>query len=194
MTYNEKSTELMKLLTPHRSGNIMQRVQAYVVNKTGKKLTEYLGNGSAEEEKAALLDELITICREEQWDQLPAAAGGQQVAVGASTTTLTSKPAAAPKPLTPAAAPKAAIIHTPKAAVPIAAQPEVTEPEAVDEPPAPVDPITAAITALQAAIAAKPAPAPADLGLSVDEVRYVVRKEIASVFRTIAEVLEAQAK
>ena len=134
------------------------------------------------EEKTALIDGLITICKTEAWSELPPAAGGQQVAVGA-TAAPASKPAPAP-------APKPAIIHTPKASVPIAAP----KPEPVDEAPAPVDPITAAITALQAAIAAKPAPVAADIGLSVDEVRYVVRKEIASVFRTIAEVLEAQTK
>ena len=182
MNIELKSQELMQLLAPHRTSNIMQRVQAHVVAKTGKKLVEFLSNGATPEEKTALIDGLITICKTEAWSELPPAAGGQQVAVGA-TAAPASKPAPAP-------APKPAIIHTPKASVPIAAP----KPEPVDEAPAPVDPITAAITALQAAIAAKPAPVAADIGLSVDEVRYVVRKEIASVFRTIAEVLEAQTK
>ena len=192
MTNNEKSTELMKLLTPHRSGNIMQRVQAFVVKKTGKKLTEYLGNGAPEEEKGALLDELITICRDEQWDLLPAAAGGQQVVAGASTL-VTKAPAPAPKPLAPAP------IHTPKASVPIAAPKPapVEEAEEVEAPApvAPVDPISAALAALQTALTAAKAPvAPSPIGLSVDECRMSARREIASVFRTIAEVLEAQTK
>jgi hypothetical protein len=191
MTNNEKSTELMKLLTPHRSGNIMQRVQAFVVAKTGKKLTEYLGNGAAEEEKGALLDELITICRDEQWNQLPSAAGGQQVAVGASTTQLVTK-AVAP-------APKPAPV-TIKPAVPafVETKDEGAEVEEVAAAPAQVavvDPITAALAALQSALtAAKTPPASVPIGLSVDECRMIARREIASVFRTIAEVLEAQTK
>ena len=181
MNIELKSQELMQLLAPHRTSNIMQRVQAHVVAKTGKKLVEFLSNGATPEEKTALIDGLITICKTEAWSELPPAAGGQQVAVGA-TAAPASKPAPAPKP----------IPVTIKPAVP--AFMETKDQGEAAAAPAPVDPITAAITALQAAIAAKPAPVAADIGLSVDEVRYVVRKEIASVFRTIAEVLEAQTK
>lgn len=181
MNIELKSQELMQLLAPHRTSNIMQRVQAHVVAKTGKKLVEFLSNGATPEEKAALIDGLITICKTEAWSELPPVAGGQQVAVGA-TAAPASKPAPAPKP----------IPVTIKPAVP--AFMETNDKGEAAAAPAPVDPITAAITALQAAIAAKPAPVAADIGLSVDEVRYVVRKEIASVFRTIAEVLEAQTK
>jgi hypothetical protein len=191
MTNNEKSTELMKLLTPHRSGNIMQRVQAFVVQKTGKKLTEYLGNGAAEEDKSALLNELIGICRDEQWDLLPSAAGGQQVAAGVSTSTLVTKAVApAPKP----------IPVTIKPAVPAFVETkddgeEVEEVAAAPAQVAVVDPITAALAALQSALtAAKTSPAPVPIGLSVEECRMIARREIASVFRTIAEVLEAQTK
>ena len=180
MNIELKSQELMQLLAPHRTSNIMQRVQAHVVAKTGKKLVEFLSNGATPEEKTALIDGLITICKTEAWSELPPAAGGQQVAVGA-TAAPASKPAPAPKP----------IPVTIKPAVPAFME---TKDKGEAAAPAPVDPITAAITALQAAIAAKPAPVAADIGLSVDEVRYVVRKEIASVFRTIAEVLEAQTK
>ena len=177
MNIEQKSQELMQLLAPHRTSNIMQRVQAHVVAKTGKKLVEFLSNGATPEEKTALIDGLITICKTEAWSELPPAAGGQQVAVGATA-------APAPKP----------IPVTIKPAVPAFMETKDKGEAVAAAAPAPVDPITAAITALQAAIAAKPAPVAADIGLSVDEVRYVVRKEIASVFRTIAEVLEAQTK
>ena len=183
MNIELKSQELMQLLAPHRTSNIMQRVQAHVVAKTGKKLVEFLSNGATPEEKTALIDGLITICKTEAWSELPPAAGGQQVAVGA-TAAPASKPAPAPKP----------IPVTIKPAVPAFMETKDKGEAVAAAAPAPVDPITAAITALQAAIAAKPAPVAADIGLSVDEVRYVVRKEIASVFRTIAEVLEAQTK
>ena len=182
MNIEQKSQELMQLLAPHRTSNIMQRVQAHVVAKTGKKLVEFLSNGATPEEKTALIDGLITICKTEAWSELPPAAGGQQVAAGA-----TAAPAAKPAPKP--------IPVTIKPAVPAFMETKDEGKEAhAPTPVAVVDPITAAITALQAAIAAKPAPVAADIGLSVDEVRYVVRKEIASVFRTIAEVLEAQTK
>jgi hypothetical protein len=182
----------------------MQRVQSFVITRTGKKLTEFMANGASEDEKSALLGELIDIIKGEQWDKLPAAAGGQQTAApasgpihvpGAKVPIPAPKPAAwAPKPDVPinvATLPTNAEIAATNAAIAAAAV-------KASEAPAPAaDPITAAIAALSAALSAAktpPTPPPAPVvvappGLTADEVRVIIRAELAAVLRTIADVL-----
>jgi hypothetical protein len=62
-TINQKTARLTQLLMKERTTtpDIMQRVAAHCIKVQGKKLTEYLGNGSLESEKHAFLDGIITI-------------------------------------------------------------------------------------------------------------------------------------
>lgn len=203
-TINEKSTELSKLLIPHRTSPIMQRVQSFVINRTGKKLTEFMANGASEEEKSNLLGELIDIIKGEQWDKLPAAAGGQQTAAPApGPVHVPGAKIPIPAAVMPVAPKPASWAPKPDVLVNVAKLPTNAEiaalaaPAPVAEPTPAADPITAAIAALNAAlIAAKtpppPPPAPvvvAPPGLTADEVRVIIRAELAAVLRTIADVL-----
>lgn len=71
-TINQKTARLTQLLIKERSQtpDIMQRVAAHCYAHHGKKLTEYLGNGSAESEKHAFLDAVIQIVEQRQLDAL----------------------------------------------------------------------------------------------------------------------------
>jgi hypothetical protein len=62
-TINQKTSRFTQLLMAERPKtlDIMQRVAAHCVQVKGKKLTEFLSNGSPEEEKHAFLDALLQI-------------------------------------------------------------------------------------------------------------------------------------
>ncbi len=176
---NEKQTELSTLVIPHRSTPVMQRIQAFCVEKTGKKLTEFLANGDTEEKKHELLDSLIGIISEGRFDELPKIPGGQ---AAAQPQPAAAKPAAKPKPA-PAPAPAENVIGP----VGAAATP-TPAPQTPASPPAPVaaepDPVTAIAEMLHKL------QKPAQPGLTAAEVRKIVREELASIFQLTAGALQ----
>ena len=173
-TLQQKSGELFRLLQPHRTSDVMQRINLHVVNKTGKKLPEYIQNGATIEEKTALLDELIGIITRQEWDRLPAVPNGQA-------TPAQTKPAA-----TTASAPKAVATPKPTALSPAVAMPAPTGKSSASA-------VSGDLVAQLGAILAQllPAPAvPAEAQLTRADVGQVVREELARVFMTTAEVLK----
>jgi hypothetical protein len=177
-----KSSKLFGLLQPHRSSDVMQRINLFVVNKTTKKLPEFINNGATDEEKGALLDELISIVEKGEWDKLPAVPNGQA-------TPAQSKPAAiAPQPPKPAVLTPVTPVTppaTPKPAAPIESQPVAV---ATPQPKAATAPAGGVADQL-AALLAQLVPPAAGPSLTETDVRRIVREEMAHVATTVAGVL-----
>lgn len=178
-----RAAELLKLLQPHRQSPVMQRVNLYVVEKTGKKLPEFLNNGATAEFKTQVCDELIEIIKAGDWDKLPKVPSGQA----------SPPPAASAAPTPAAIAPVAA---KPPAAIPLVTPKPAPKPvEPSSEPTSfaarPAQPVaTATPSAIDelAAVLAKFMPAPATAPR--DELRQMVREEIADVLTKIAAALK----
>jgi len=175
----EKSKELYTLITPHRASGLLQRVNLYVMAKTGKKLPDYINNGATPEDKIALLEELAAIIRTNSFEKLPAIPSGQAAPVQAAPVAAApALVAPAPVALTPAVLKPAA----PVAAVPVVAAAPAPQPVLSDDP-------AAQLAALITRLTAKPA-APAAPSMTHEQIRALVRAELAIVFTTISEVLE----
>lgn len=187
VTVVSKSNEMFKILTPLRSSNVLQRIQVFVFEKTKMKLTEFLqSTDTPDSEKHAVLDELLPILRAGDWDKLPPAAAGQAAPTIAPVTPAKPKPAekkpvvaTKDEPSTPAPTPA-------KAEAPVNGS--TFEVEEEDEAGKIRQGLQAALAGIEA-MRNRPKPAP---GLTEDQVRVITRKEVASIFRTIADVLEKQ--
>ena len=165
---SEKTKALFAALSKHRGTPILQRINAYVTQKKGKGMQEYIQNGASLEDKEALIDELTEIAEAEDWDKLPPAPGGQAMAPAA-------KPAApAAKPMQPAA-------PAPAPAPEAEEDPEPEEEEAAEE--APVN-VPEAATQLAALIAKLAQPAGGG-SITEDRVREIVREELRSAFSSL---------
>lgn len=167
-----KANTLLSLVSHHIGTTTFQRIQSFVLAKTGTKLQAFLTDSSKPiEERAGFIDELTKIIQTEDWSKLPAAAGAQAAA-----------PHAAPK-MTPApvvaATPPAKVNGSVKSAMPPPPPPAVAAPVA--------DPM-AALTAALAALMPKPA-APAAPAIDEAAVRKLVREEMASVLASVIEAL-----
>lgn len=205
-TLEAKNGELFKLLLPHRTTPIMQRVNLYVQNKTGKRLPDFISNGAALEAKIALLDELIAILKQGAFDQLPEAPAGQ-----AQAAPLTPKPTAAPSAalvkgytkfqpdsvpsvlnsdLHPADAAGTSCAGEVETRVGIASSPEPSEKL---NPAAPIPDTPAGLAAQIGALLAKAMQpsVPATPAFSEHDIRRLVRQELALVLTTMASVLAA---
>jgi hypothetical protein len=179
----EKSKELYTLITPHRASGLLQRVNLYVMAKTGKKLPDYINNGATPEDKIALLDELAAIIRTNSFEKLPAIPSGQAAPVQAAPVAAAPAPvAAAPVALTPAAPVLKPAAPVAAAPVPVVAAAPAPQPVLSDDP-------AAQLAALITRLTAKPA-APAAPSMTPEQIRALVRAELAIVFTTISEVLE----
>jgi hypothetical protein len=189
-----KNATLFQLLMPHRASDVLQRINLWVVNRTGKKLPDYIANGAAVEDKLKLVAELTEIVEKEQWDKLPKVPNGQATPAATSTKAATTKPAAiivVPPPQPPPAAEKPAL---PKPELPLPTfTPVVSVPA-----PKPVAPVVMTHTSVTPDAATQlanllaqlmPAPQPAAPGMTDDQVRRVVRTELADLFTKIAAVL-----
>lgn len=193
MSLNEKKSHLFTLLVPYRTDTIMQRIQAYVFDKKGAKLTEYLATSAPDDEKQALLDELIDIAENEKWDQLPAAAKGQAETAGAAAPAKPAKPApvAAKKPAAAALKPAAPAAVTPVVTAE-SEQDDAAQNETQSPAGNPVEVLEKAFDELKALLTqqAKPEkPETTNYQLKL-MVREEVRSELAHVFRIVADVLE----
>ena len=165
-----KANTLLSLVSHHIGTTTFQRIQSFVLAKTGTKLQAFLTDSSKPiEERAGFIDELTKIIQTEDWSKLPAAAGAQAAAPHAA-------------PMTPApvvAAPPAKVNGSVKSAMPPPPPPAVAAPVA--------DPI-AALTAALAALMPKPA-APAAPAIDEAAVRKLVREEMASVLASVIEAI-----
>lgn len=188
-TLDQKSKELFKLLMPHRTSDVMQRINLLSVQRTEKKLPDYINGDATEDEKVKFLDELIAIVQEQKWDSLPAAPQGQTTANPKPAAPAAPKPAAkaTPKPAPTAEAPAA----QPAPVSPAAPAPAVPSTEVVTLPPAepaaapdPIAVIHEQLAKLSAVVKAQPVGQ-----VNQADVRKAVRLELADIFGTIAEVL-----
>ena len=165
-----KKDTLLTLVSHHVGTATFQRIQSFVLAKTGTKLQAFLTDASKPiEERAGFIDELTKIIQTEDWSKLPAAAGAQAAAPHAAPMT--------PAPVV-AATPPAKVNGSVKSALPPPPPPAVA---------APADPI-AALTAALAALMPKPA-APAAPAIDEAAVRKLVREEMASVLASVVEAL-----
>ncbi len=179
-----KCSELFQLMKPHVSTNVMQRVNMYVVDKTQKKLPEFIATAEAEL-KGRIIGELIEIVKAGDWDKLPVVPNGQ-----ASGKT----PTPAPKPVVPAVVvtpapvpPKPKLVEVPAPVVVITPEPVKSVTVIEEEKPEPeadeTDPL--AIITAQLAKLTKPVKP----GMTEKDVRRMVRHELAVILKSLSEVL-----
>lgn len=177
LTTVEAQRQLFEALQPFQKDvTIMQRIQAHVVLKTGKKLTEFLNNGATEEDKLAMINELIEIATEKAWDKLPAAAVGQAQAPAIAKPRVTT-------PLIKKAEEKKTLPDGTDLNTALAAAHAV---DAAAAKPKATDLLAAAIAAMEAEAKAKPAAEPA---ISEEQIKKIVRTELADVLEKVAAVL-----
>lgn len=173
----EAQRAIFGVLQPYQKDlAVMQRIQAYVVLKKGKKLTEYLNNGATDEDKLELLNELTTIVTEKNWDALPPAAVGQATAPSAPRTRATTPLLKKAEPVAATPAIDTMIDHASPTTPAVTEQRPPVAPKALDL-------FAAAIAAMNAE---KASDAPT---ISEDQVRKIVRAELADVLERVASVL-----
>ena len=190
-----KKDTLLTLVSHHVGTATFQRIQSFVLAKTGTKLQAFLTDASKPiEERAGFIDELTKILQSGDFTKLPPAAGAQAAAPKAALAPAPiMAPTATPAPNGSAVSPKAkfevptnGVACTPACTPPPAAAPTPTQ--VVLTPPAvPADPI-AALSAALAALMPKPA-APAAPAIDEAAVRTLVREEMASVLASVIEAL-----
>lgn len=170
---------------------LLQRCNAYCVQKHEKTLVEYLSNGTAPEDKAALLNELISIVEGGDLTKLPPLPGGQAVEPQ------TTAPTPAPKLPAPAPAPKAEAPATTLPAPSSKAQELLAKIRAKKEEEAKAAAEAAAAAAAAAApkldeeaVKALIADAIAEAGIPTeDRIRELIREELDKALAPIVEAL-----
>jgi hypothetical protein len=195
-----KCSELFRLMKPHVSTNVMQRVNMYVVQAADKKLPEFIASAEAEL-KGRIIGELIEIVMKGEWDKLPVVPNGQASGKAPTAPTPAPKPVVVPVPAvvlpTPAGlggqlpvpkpklieVPAPTVVIEPVVTVTVKDKPVFVAEEEKPEPQVEADPM--AIIAAQLAKLTKPAKP----GMSEADVRRTVRHELAVVFKSISEVL-----
>lgn len=178
-----KKDTLLTLVSHHVGTATFQRIQSFVLAKTGTKLQAFLTDASKPiEEREGFIDELTKILQSGDFTKLPPAAGAQAAAPKAA---LAPAPVATPPAngLKPAfTVPTNGVACTPTpAAAPTPTQVVLTSPAV------PADPI-AALSAALAAIMPKPA-APAAPAIDEAAVRKLVREEMAATLSSIVDAL-----
>ena len=173
-----KADALLSLVAQHVGTATFQRIQSWVLAKTGTKLQAFLTDSSKSiEARTGVIDELTSILQSGDFTKLPAAAGAQAAAPKAA---LSPAPIMAPiSTATPAPKPNG---H----AVPAAVPPPPPAPVPVILTP-PADPMAQFAAAL-AALMPKPA-APAAPAIDEAAIRKLVREEIAATLSSIVDAL-----
>ena len=200
---NARNAALFRQLQPHRETDVMQRITLFVVNKTGKKLADYINDATVPfEDRIALVDELTEIAKGLDWGKLPVIPKGQAATTPAAATPA-PRPAAprvlepaaprpaAPKPVAPTPAPEVLVDFPPAAiethAIPVGPNPGATVlDEANDEDESESSDPMSIITAQLRKLAAQPKAK----GITEADVRRIVRQELATVLTSIADVLK----
>lgn len=193
-TVNAKSQKLFNLTLPHRASPLMQRIQAFAIKEQGAKLMDYLGSAVPDTEKLEFLDTLIAIVEQQDWNRLPPAPNGQATA---PTTPAPSPNKTLTRPAAPAPKPEAngnghnGNGHNGH---------ELINPVILPKPEAPVIPLiapkpaagsklAALVAELEAELEAERAKPPAVPAPTAEEIRLIVRAEMAAVLESIAKVL-----
>lgn len=164
-----EANTLLSLVSHHIGTTTFQRIQSFVLAKTGTRLQAFLTDSSKPiDERAGFIDELTKIIQTEDWSKLPPAAGAQAAPVPSAAPTMAPAPVPVPHP-NGKVAPLNGVACTPAAM------------------PAPADPM-AQLAAALAALMPKPA-APAAPAIDEAAVRKLVRAEMASVLASVIEAL-----
>ena len=209
---NARVAKFTELFMPVRSiPAIAQRVQGFITARTGgKKLHEYLENGSTEEQKIALLDELNEILEKKDYEKLPKEPRGQAAPTGTvpepepakeETVTFVKRPLipvrtadggtgyqlGAPTEVTVPAAPAAAV-EAPKPAAKLVLVNTPSVPAVPPPAPAPaaVDPAVALAALLRQMM---PPPPPAAPSLTEEQVKAIVRTVLADTLEVLVGAL-----
>ena len=172
-----KADALLSLVAQHVGTATFQRIQSWVLAKTGTKLQAFLTDSSKSiEARTGVIDELTSILQSGDFTKLPAAAGAQAAAPKAA---LSPAPIMAPiSTATPAPKPNG---HAVPAAVP--PPPPAPVPVVLTPPADPMAQFAAALAALM------PKPSPATPAIDEEAIRKLVREEMASVLSSIVDAL-----
>lgn len=210
MTLNERTAKFASLHLGIRSNPALaQRVQGFVFSRTkDRKLAEYLNNGAPLEEKEKLLDDLIEILETRDYRRLPAAPSGQAAPTGETGAPPAKDVAPDPEPTwtkTKVVLSRGVNGETIVGGEKVEEEKPKRHPDAIaacDSPapgalpvPAPVvtpPPVADPASALAALIRQLiPAPvAPAAPSLTPEQIRVLVRQELASAFEVLAAALK----
>ena len=169
-----KADALLSLVAQHVGTATFQRIQSWVLAKTGTKLQAFLTDSSKSiEARTGVIDELTSILQSGDFTKLPAAAGAQAAAPKAA---LSPAPIMAPiSTATPAPKPNGHAVPPPAPAAPAPT-------------PAPAADPMAQFAAALAALMPKPA-APAAPAIDEEAIRKLVREEIAATLSSIVDAL-----
>lgn len=169
-----KADALLSLVAQHVGTATFQRIQSWVLAKTGTKLQAFLTDSSKSiEARTGVIDELTSILQSGDFTKLPAAAGAQAAAPKAA---LSPAPIMAPiSTATPAPKPNGHAVPPPAPAAPAPT-------------PAPAADPMAQFAAALAALMPKPA-APAAPAIDEAAIRKLVREEMATVLSSIVDTL-----
>ena len=172
-----KADALLSLVAQHVGTATFQRIQSWVLAKTGTKLQAFLTDSSKSiEARTGVIDELTSILQSGDFTKLPAAAGAQAAAPKAA---LSPAPIMAPIcTATPAPKPNG---HAVPAAVP--PPPPAPVPVVLTPPADPMAQFAAALAALM------PKPSPATPAIDEEAIRKLVREEMATVLSSIVDAL-----
>lgn len=207
---NARVAKFTELFMPVRSiPAIAQRVQGFITARTGgKKLHEYLENGSTEEQKIALLDELNEILEKKDYEKLPKEPRGQAAPTGTvpepepakeETVTFVKRPlipvrtadggtgyqVGDPSEVTVPAAPAAAV-EAPKPAAKLVLVNTPSVPAVPPPAPATVDPAAALAALIRQMV---PPPPPAAPSLTEEQVKAIVRTVLADTLEVLVGAL-----
>lgn len=191
---NARVAKFTELFMPVRSTPaIAQRVQGFITARTGgKKLHEYLENGSTEEQKIALLDELNEILEAKDYERLPKEPRGQAAPTG---TVPAAEPTSAVNPkfagqafVVPTVA-KPVLVSTPSVTPETRRHPDAVC--AVDAPaPGSVPPAADPAAALAALLRQMmPPPPPAAPSMTEEQVKVIVRTVLADTLEVLVGAL-----
>ena len=169
-----KADALLSLVAQHVGTATFQRIQSWVLAKTGTKLQAFLTDSSKSiEARTGVIDELTSILQSGDFTKLPAAAGAQAAAPKAA---LSPAPIMAPiSTATPAPKPNGHAVPPPAPAAPAPT-------------PAPAADPMAQFAAALAALMPKPA-APAAPAIDEAAIRKLVREEMATALSSIVDAL-----
>ena len=172
-----KADALLSLVAQHVGTATFQRIQSWVLAKTGTKLQAFLTDSSKSiEARTGVIDELTSILQSGDFTKLPAAAGAQAAAPKAA---LSPAPIMAPiSTATPAPKPNG---HAVPAAVP--PPPPAPVPVVLTPPADPMAQFAAALAALM------PKPSPATPAIDEEAIRKLVREEMAATLSSIVDAL-----
>jgi len=170
---NDRLAEISSLTIPIRGTSNWDRLSLHITRFTsGRRLADYYGDAAVtDEQKHALFDEIERVIKGALWDECPPVPSGQAKQ---------DRPSPLPARVVPVAP-----------VVPVAATATVTVP--ADAPPSVPDPMAALAAALlpyllkQLPQQSPPEVAPSAPSLDEDDVKKVVRAELALVFTAIAK-------